>query len=308
MAETEPTKTYTREYEKDAQKKHEKPELPTLNDYAVHRVHQDHPNVFYGTLKSTGLEVVVKGATPIKFRNYEAEDVGKICLCYEHATQDRLDHGNILAPLELYYQDDNFYLILPKVGKSDLNPDNRAIRLLPDSVKLTLLAQIANALAYCHKNEVVHLDVKGKNIRVENKKAILIDFGAARRLGETHELMDGLHVSTPDIVAPEHFFSHTITPSADVFSLSCLAYKLMTGKEPFMYDDNLEVLIYRKPSHNKEAVEKYKAGESIRRGMSINRRERPGMKEFEEMLKEEAARWNPLPSEQPSEPSPVLVQ
>lgn len=314
MTETELTQKYTPENKKDFQENEklevlQEPVIPSLADYTIHGVHKDHPNVFFGRLKSTGLEVVVKGSRPIGFPNYEPEAVGQICLCYEHDTQAKLDHNHILSPLELYYHENKFYLVTPKVGECDLNPKRPEIQALSDSLKLTLLAQIASALAYCHKNDVVHLDVKGRNIRKENKKAILIDFGAARRLGEKHEVMDRLPTSTPEIIAPEYRFSQTATPSADVFSLSCLAYKLMTGRDPFVYDDVLNILIYRKPSHNKEAVEKFgMAGEAIRKGMSLFRDQRPDMAELEGMLKEEAAKWDLQPSEPLSEPSPVSVQ
>ncbi|VVB81120.1 Protein kinase domain protein [uncultured archaeon] len=287
--------------------------IPQLAEYELRGIiNPDHPNVFLGRHKESGLEVVVKAARPIFVKSIKPELdpmlVGNICLCYEHAIQETLDHPNILSPIELYRQNDDFYLVTPRVGETDLYPQDSYIRKLPEQVKLSLLAQTASALSYCKKEGLVHLDIKPANIRVENKKATLIDFGAARRLGERHCVIDKIAMSTPDVAAPEHRFDSIITPSADVFSFACLAYELLTGHKPFEYIDHFEVLRYKSPLHDRKAVARFgKTGELIIKGMAYKHTERPEIEELAEALREQSARYYPQPSEQPSVPSPVLV-
>ncbi len=309
MAKTEPTQKYNPNDTIMPQQ-----EINKLEDYEVKGIiHPYHPNVFSGRHKKSGLEVVIKTAVPFFL---EAKDIqldpvtiGNICICYEYSIQESLDHPNILAPIELYRQNDSFFLITPKIGDTDFHPNYRNIKQTPEETKLSYLAQIASAISYCHSKGVVHLDVKPGNIRVDKDKATLIDFGAARRLEDKHIIIDRIHLSTPDVVAPEHKFDHKITPYADVFSFSCLAYNILTGQKPFNYIDHFETLKYKSPSHNKKELEMFgNLAGLIIKGMSYNYFERPNMLEITESIKEQAAKYSHQPSERPLEPSPVLVQ
>jgi tRNA A-37 threonylcarbamoyl transferase component Bud32 len=104
-----------------------------------------------------------------------------------------------------------------------------------------LILQIAEALTYIHKRQIVHCDIKPDNILLtsppagERRKFIikLLDFGLARfgsPSGRSSQVIDG----TPEYMAPERIQGCTPQPSMDIYGLGILAYELFTGQPPFL--------------------------------------------------------------------------
>lgn len=285
----------------------ETPKFPErIGPYAIKGIHDNYHHVMYGKHES-GLEVVLKTSKPYSLEGMDPVLVGDMCLWYEYGVHSELDHPNIVPPVELLEQEGKYYLVVPAVGISDFNPELAFVRNFSEQKKLSLLRQVAGALNYCHKNGVVHCDVKGSNIRVDKNTAVLIDFGAARKPGDYHFVIDRVHMSTPSIVAPEHLNDNIITPGVDVFSFACTAYEILTGQVPFYYN-GFGYISYKKPMHALNKIEKFgKAALLLIDGMSIDHKLRPGMDEIEDALREETVRFGLPPSEDSLEPSPVRV-
>jgi PAS domain-containing protein len=103
-----------------------------------------------------------------------------------------------------------------------------------------IILQIAEALDYIHKRQIVHCDIKPDNILListapgERRRhhVKLLDFGLAR-LGSitprTSQIIDG----TPEYLAPERIQGISPTPSMDIYGLGVLAYEIFTGGLPF---------------------------------------------------------------------------
>ena len=103
-----------------------------------------------------------------------------------------------------------------------------------------VILQIAEALDYIHKRQIVHCDIKPDNILListapgERRRhhVKLLDFGLAR-LGSisprTSQVVDG----TPEYLAPERITGNSPTPSMDIYGLGVLAYEIFTGTLPF---------------------------------------------------------------------------
>jgi serine/threonine protein kinase len=101
---------------------------------------------------------------------------------------------------------------------------------------LTALAQVAQALDHCHREGVVHCDVKPSNILVaedfSQRGAILIDFGVARSLTDPVEHPTHVEASL-SYAAPEVLRGKPPTPAVDEYALACTAVELLTGATPF---------------------------------------------------------------------------
>jgi serine/threonine protein kinase len=105
--------------------------------------------------------------------------------------------------------------------------------------KLRLIEKVCQAVAYAHKKQIVHRDIKPGNILVTNEGEVkLLDFGIAKILNpehsnETIDSMTGRVLMTPEYASPEQVRGLSVTPATDVYSLGVLFYQLLTGKHPY---------------------------------------------------------------------------
>lgn len=103
-----------------------------------------------------------------------------------------------------------------------------------------IVAQVAEALHYIHKQNVVHCDIKTENILISEEEhdgkrsrmvAKLLDFGLARSL--TAARASTSLSGTPHYVAPERIRGEPASPASDVYGVGILLYELITGQVPW---------------------------------------------------------------------------
>ncbi|MBW3542316.1 MAG: serine/threonine protein kinase, partial [Planctomycetes bacterium] len=106
-----------------------------------------------------------------------------------------------------------------------------------------ILAQVASALQYAHAAGVVHRDVKPSNVFINcDGGVMLMDFGLAQPVVDTHPALAGLMVGTPRYMAPEQISGGAIGPEADYYSLGCSAFEMLTGRPLFPENDMVDIL------------------------------------------------------------------
>jgi serine/threonine protein kinase len=118
---------------------------------------------------------------------------------------------------------------------------------MPMDVTLDVITQVAGALDAAHARGMVHRDVKPANILISDETAhthaYLTDFGLTKRPGSTGNLTGtGLWVGTADYVAPEQIQGETVDGRADVYSLGCVLYEMLTGQVPYPKDGDVAKL------------------------------------------------------------------
>jgi serine/threonine-protein kinase len=105
------------------------------------------------------------------------------------------------------------------------------------TVAANVCVEVASALAFAHRNGVVHRDVKPANILIGNNGAIKVaDFGIARAIDSGHEeglTQDGAVMGTATYFSPEQAMGESPDPRSDLYSLGIVLYELVAGKPPF---------------------------------------------------------------------------
>jgi eukaryotic-like serine/threonine-protein kinase len=111
---------------------------------------------------------------------------------------------------------------------------------LPLAEAVSLLRDVARALAYAHEHRVIHRDIKPENVLLTGGTAMVTDFGIAKALtAATGEGRDGhttlgVVLGTPAYMAPEQGAGDPATDHrADIYAFGCLAYEALTGAPPF---------------------------------------------------------------------------
>jgi|GEM_PF-6511490 len=105
---------------------------------------------------------------------------------------------------------------------------------LPDV--LTWIMSLLPALDYIHGRGVVHGDVKPPNVQLgTDGRVTLLDFGLAHRPrgGAGAFTVNGLRMGTTQYAAPEQITGEKFDATADIYSLGCILYELVTGRIPF---------------------------------------------------------------------------
>ena len=108
-----------------------------------------------------------------------------------------------------------------------------------------LIAKLARAVAFAHQHGILHRDLKPGNVLFDSAtKPYVSDFGLAKWLARESDLTQTFAVlGTPYYMAPEQASdSHSVTASADVYSLGAILYHLLTGRPPFAGQTPMEVL------------------------------------------------------------------
>lgn len=116
--------------------------------------------------------------------------------------------------------------------------------------RLKLFLKVGSALAYAHRNLVVHRDIKPGNILVTaGGEPKLLDFGLAKLVtegfgAEATNTRTEFRALTPAYASPEQLKGETITTSSDVYSLGVVLHELLAGERPFRLDNmSLEEII-----------------------------------------------------------------
>ncbi|XP_007256339.2 serine/threonine kinase 17a like [Astyanax mexicanus] len=110
---------------------------------------------------------------------------------------------------------------------------------------IRLARQILTGVAFLHKKNVVHLDLKPQNILLTCTQPLgdirIVDFGLSRHVNSTSEVRE--IVGTPEYVAPEILDYEKISTATDMWSIGVLMYVMLTGESPFLGNDNQETYL-----------------------------------------------------------------
>jgi serine/threonine-protein kinase len=156
-----------------------------------------------------------------------------------------LDHHAIVPVYDAGEDDGLLWLAMRLIeGRSLAEVLDGGRRPTGDEV-VALVDRIGPALDHAHGQGVVHRDVKPSNILLESgdpARAWLADFGIAATARTARRYTTGM-LGTAAYMAPEQARPHEVGPPADVYSLGCVVFELVTGRRPFPGDDHVALLM-----------------------------------------------------------------
>lgn len=147
--------------------------------------------------------------------------------------QSSVSHANIACMYEYVVVNDTACIIMEYVeGESLDHYLHRKGKLSNDEAK-NVIRQIASALAYLHKKDIIHRDIKPHNFKIQpDGKLTMLDFGIAKAKYTPKLTQQGFTVGTTEYMSPEQF-QQQVEKGSDIWSLGVLAYELITGYLPF---------------------------------------------------------------------------
>jgi serine/threonine protein kinase len=145
-----------------------------------------------------------------------------------------LDHPNIVAIVDFGVADDHAFIAMEFLGGGRLS--DRLTTSLPPAMALEYLRQTASALAAVHGAGILHRDLKPANIMFRDDDSLaLIDFGLAKWMTLEAALTGkGQIFGTPYYMSPEQGHAEAVDERADLYSLGCVYYEMLTGARPFV--------------------------------------------------------------------------
>lgn len=152
----------------------------------------------------------------------------------EARTVAALHHPHVVTVYSVRSRDDVDAIVMQFVEGRSLDAVLRDGRGLPVPVAGMLLAQAAAGLQHAHDRGVIHRDVKPANVLIDaDGRAIVSDFGIARRDHGPRTTETGLVVGTWAYMSPEQRTADALTPATDQYALGVMAFELLTGQLPY---------------------------------------------------------------------------
>ncbi|MCB9461534.1 MAG: protein kinase [Anaerolineaceae bacterium] len=154
-----------------------------------------------------------------------------------------LEHPHIV-PLYDYWRDPSgAYLVMRYLRGGNLRESLAEQGAWEAKPTIALINQIAAALDFAHRHNVIHRDLKSDNILLDEEgNAYLTDFGIAKDLVQNTTLTKDMLLGTPAYLAPEQIRGEGATAQSDIYALGILTYEILTGTKPFIESTPAAVL------------------------------------------------------------------
>ncbi|KIY70933.1 Pkinase-domain-containing protein [Cylindrobasidium torrendii FP15055 ss-10] len=196
--------------------------------------------VYLGMDASSGLLMAVKqvelptGSAP----NEERKQSMLTALEHEIELLQDLQHDNIVQYLYSSLEDDCLNIFLEYVPGGSVTALLRNYGAFEETLVKTFVRQILQGLTYLHERGIVHRDIKGANILVDNKGGVKIsDFGISKKVDVQALAGSRMHRASLQgsvfWMAPEVVKQSGHTQKADIWSVGCLVVEMLTGEHPW---------------------------------------------------------------------------
>ena len=171
-------------------------------------------------------------------RSEVAESLARQRFVREIRLAARLNHPHILPLYDSGEAGEFLFFVMPVMQGQTLRDRLKQEGHLSVESAVRIATEIADALDYAHRNDVVHRDIKPENILLHEGHAVVADFGigkavvAAANESSTFTQV-GATVGTPAYMSPEQAAGEELDGRSDLFALGCVMYEMLTGDVAF---------------------------------------------------------------------------
>ena len=165
----------------------------------------------------------------------DGESLGVDRFLREIKTVAGLTHPHILPVLDSGSAEGVVFFVMPFVEGESLRGRLRREKQLPVTDAVRIATEVAEALDFAHRHDVVHRDIKPENILLKDGHAFVVDFGIARAIAGApgSQTQTGLVLGTLAYMSPEQATGEPIDGRSDQYSLGCVLYESLAGSLPF---------------------------------------------------------------------------
>lgn len=156
----------------------------------------------------------------------------------------RVDHEHIIHLDQVFETSRKMYLVMELCEQGELADVLKARGSFSEDEAREIIKDLSSAIAYLHRHDIVHRDLKLENILVSQKEPSgklyikVTDFGlSVVKDGVGHENMMQQFCGTPIYMAPEIIDNKTYSQQCDVWAMGIITYYLLSGSPPFKARD-----------------------------------------------------------------------
>jgi class 3 adenylate cyclase len=155
------------------------------------------------------------------------------------------DHPHIVTIHDIGEENGQPYIVSQYMAGGELTDrlkeaENRRLSL---NEALRISNEVRLALEHAHSKGIIHRDLKPANIWLtQDGTAKLGDFGLAVALDRSRLTLEGTMVGTVAYMPPEQALGRQSDARSDLYSLGCVLYEMLTGRPPFLGDDNVAII------------------------------------------------------------------
>ncbi|HMA24774.1 MAG TPA: protein kinase [Gemmatimonadaceae bacterium] len=178
----------------------------------------------------------------------------------EASNAARILHPNVAAVFDYGEADKIVYLVMEYVDGESLSTIIARDGPLDPRRAIDIARQVADGLSAAHELGIVHRDLKPDNVILTHTRggkeiAKVVDFGIAKAIAEAPQdalTRSGLVIGTPEYMSPEQLLGDPVDERADIYSLGCILYQMLTGAQAFTADTREQMIrrrLHEAPPH-----------------------------------------------------------